>query len=124
MSELKTGEIGWCDLTVTHADDIRAFYSEVIGWQTNPVNMGDYDDYSMQIKETGEDVTGICHAKGVNADLPAQWLLYFVVDDLDRSIAKVTDGGGEILTEIKHFGESKYVVIKDPAGAVCALYQQ
>lgn len=118
------GKLAWFDLTVPNAEQVRDFYSSVIGWKVNPVDMGDYQDYSMQLASTGEDVAGVCHAKGVNSDLPAQWMMYFKVADLDKALKEVLANGGKSLTEEKTFGGgSRYAVIQDPAGAVCAIYQ-
>ena len=41
------GRIGWIDLTVPDALAIRDFYQAVVGWRAEPVEMGDYSDYSM-----------------------------------------------------------------------------
>jgi len=71
-----------------------------VGWKVNPVNMGEYDDYSMQQPESNTDVVGVCHAKGVNADLPPQWLMYIKVADLAASIEPVRSKGGELLTKV------------------------
>ena len=116
--------MAWFDLTVKDAPRIRDFYAQVIGWQANPVSMGEYDDYMMQTQPDGKDIAGVCHDRGVNADLPPYWLLYFYVDNLDESIKQVIEHGGEQASSIKSFGDSRYVVIKDPAGAFCALFQE
>ncbi|MDF2177738.1 VOC family protein [Aliiglaciecola sp. CAU 1673] len=117
------GQALWHDLTVKDAESVRDFYQSVVGWQVKPVDMGGYQDFSMQCPDTGQDQAGICHAQGGNAELPAQWLIYFSVADLDKSMEEVNKAGGKCLTPVKHFGDSRYVVIEDPAGAVCALYQ-
>ena len=125
MSENEIGSVSWHDLTVNNADQIKDFYSAVVGWDTRVVNMGEYADYSMQSPSTGNDLAGICHARGLNADLPAQWLMYILVEDIDKSIAALKKLGGECITEIKHFSAtSRYVVIRDPAGAICAIYDE
>lgn len=123
MQDKQIGVCTWTDLTVANAEQIRDFYASVIGWQIKPVSMGEYDDYSMRSPGTDNDVAGICHARGVNANLPAQWLNYFRVEDIDKSLQQVQQQGGKVITEIQSMGSSRYVVIKDPAGAVCALYQ-
>jgi predicted enzyme related to lactoylglutathione lyase len=120
----KIGEMAWLDLTVVNATEVKDFYQKVVGWQAEDVAMGDHNDYVMNSPETLEAVSGICHAKGENADMPAAWLPYFLVKDLHESIAHVTKLGGELVTEIKQAGNDKYVVVKDPAGAVCSLYQK
>ncbi|TRX56359.1 VOC family protein [Thalassomonas sp. M1454] len=117
------GDMAWLDLTVTNAEQVKDFYADVIGWQAEGCSMGDYEDFTMMSATTGEAISGVCHAKGVNADLPPVWMPYFLVADIDQSVNSVQAKGGELLTEIKSMGgEDKYVIIKDPAGAVCALY--
>jgi predicted enzyme related to lactoylglutathione lyase len=70
------------------------------------------------------DVAGICHKRGGNADIPTQWMPYFIVADIQDSLQAVKQRGGEAITAVKSFGDSQFVIIKDPAGAVCALYQE
>ena len=115
------GTITWHDLTVPDAPAVRNFYQAVVGWAPEPLNMGDYSDFVMRAE--GEDVAGVCHARGTNADLPPQWLMYVTVADLDHSLAECERLGGSVLTPIRSYGGGRYCVIKDPAGAVCALYQ-
>ncbi len=118
------GAIGWIDLTVENASEIRVFYSQVIGWKSEAVSMGDYDDFNMTAPESGEARAGICHARGGNAGLPSQWLLYITVRDLDASTARCVDLGGKIVAGPKGSPEQgRYCVIEDPAGAVAALYE-
>ncbi len=116
-------QIGF-DLTVNDAEAIKDFYAAVIGWTSEPLAMGGYDDYFMKSPVTGDVVAGVCHARGGIADLPPQWLAYIVVDDLQASLDSCVERGGDVLTEIKGSeGESRYCVIRDPAGAVLALMQ-
>ncbi len=118
------GSIGWVDLTIQDAEGIRDFYAEVVGWQPEPLDMGGYADFVMKEPESGKPVTGVCHARGGNTDLPPQWLAYFVVADLDASLAAVVRRGGKALSAIRSMGPTaRYVLIQDPAGAVCMLYQ-
>lgn len=122
MAELTVGSIGWRDLTVEDADRVRDFYESVVGWASSPVDMGGYADFNMHDAD-GNVVAGICHARGTNAGLPPQWLVYLVVADLDESIAACEDAGGEVASGPNAAGEGRMCVIRDPAGAVCALYQ-
>ncbi len=125
MSDNKTGKMVWLDLTVKDAVKVKDFYQHVIGWQAQPVpmNNGEYNDFAMNASDE-ECVSGICHATGGNADMPAAWLPYFSVADLDESINQVVQQGGELLGKVKTMGADRYVVIKDPAGAMCVLYQK
>lgn len=122
--EKATGKIVWVDLTVPEAGKIRDFYTKVVGWRPSPVSMGDYSDFSMVIPGEDNPAAGICHARGENADIPAQWMIYIVVDNLDDSIAACEKHGGKVIVGPKKMGEERFCVISDPAGAVAALYEK
>lgn len=118
----RIGTIGWVDLTVADADGVRDFYEAVAGWGSQGLDMGGYEDYVMT-SPGGDGVAGVCHARGSNEGLPAQWLVYITVADLDASMAACREGGGEVIAGPKSMGGARYCVIRDPAGAACALYQ-
>lgn len=123
MSKGIVGTIGWLDLTVPDAAKVRDFYAAVVGWAISEVPMGEYSDYCMH-PAGGEPVAGVCHARGANAGLPAAWLMYVSVADLPASLAKCMEHGGEVLTPVRSMGDyGVMAVIRDPAGAVCALIQ-
>lgn len=122
-SKPEIGKIGWTDLTVDNADEIRDFYMAVVGWKPSPVDMGGYNDYSMITPDSAEPTAGVCHARGTNAGLPAQWLIYITVADVDASAASCVELGGTVLAGPKEMGgHGRYCVIRDPAGAVAALF--
>jgi len=117
------GHIGWVDLTVPDADGVRDFYTAVTGWKVENVAMGGYSDYCMTARD-GAQVAGVCHRRGPNENLPAVWLVYIVVDDLEASMAACRAKGGKVLDGPRSMGgTSRICVIQDPAGAVAALYQ-
>ena len=119
----RLGRVEWFDLTVTDAEPVRAFYEKVTGWTADPLSMGDYNDYCMQAK-SGDVVAGICHARGANQGLPAQWILYINVDNLEQSLQACQSAGGKVLGSIREqAGSGRYCLIEDPAGATCALYE-
>jgi predicted enzyme related to lactoylglutathione lyase len=117
------GTIGWIDLTVPDAEKIKAFYTEVVGWETSPVDMGQYQDFNLIPAGTELPVAGICHARGVNTGLPPQWLMYVIVEDADVSVARCEKLGGKVIVAPKDMGGGgRFSVIQDPAGAVLALF--
>lgn len=119
------GNIVWFDLTVNNAEEVKNFYENVVGWESSAVDMKGYEDYSMNRTSDGTPAAGVCHAKGVNADLPPQWLIYITVNDIEESARRTEELGGKLITPIKNMGnQGKYCVIQDPAGAVAALYQE
>ena len=123
MSDVKKsiGAIEWRDLTVEDAAGVSDFYADVVGWKKQAVSMGDYDDFNMNL-ENGDTIAGVCHSLGGNADLPAQWLMYVRVSDADSSAEKAVALGGELIKGPSTMGGETYYVIRDPAGAVLAIY--
>ncbi len=122
-SDSDIGKIGWFDLTVVDAPTIRDFYSKVVGWKVEDVGMGEYNDFNMTVPASGEPAAGICHARGGNATLPSQWLIYITVADVDKSAEACRENGGKVIVGPKAMGRGKFCVIEDPNGSVAALYQ-
>ena len=127
MSEEKSeiGAVSWMDLTVEKAEELRDFYSAVVGWESDDVDMDGYNDFCMIGSDSDLAVAGICHKRGTNADLPAQWIIYITVANLDYSIASCKKLGGQVIAGPSDLtADSRYCIIKDPAGAVAALYEK
>ncbi len=108
----------WLDLTVDDAEALRDYYVGVLGWTVEPTDMGGYDDYTL-VDPSGQPVGGVCHARGPNTGIPPVWIPYFTVDDVEAAAARAVELGGELVRPIA--GGTAYV--RDPAGAVSALYQ-
>ncbi len=117
------GKIGWIDMTTGDATTVRDFYKAVVGWGSDDVSMGDYADYSMLLPGSGECVSGICHARGSNADLPAGWLIYITVADVAASAQACLANGGKIVVEPRGLAGGQFCVVEDPGGSVAALFQ-
>ena len=112
-------------MTVPDAPALRDFYQAVTGWTSSPVDMGGYRDFCMHPPGEPQPVAGICHARGHNAGLPPVWLVYITVDNLDDAIRVCLELQGRLLRPATGIGSmGRYCVIQDPAGAVCALFEQ
>jgi predicted enzyme related to lactoylglutathione lyase len=118
------GSVIWHDLTVAAAADLRDFYTAVEGWRPESVPMTGYSDYNMVVPASGEPAAGICHARGPNASLPPQWLMYVVVDNLQDALRRCLEKGGRIVDGPRGMGEQTFAVIRDPVGAHIALVEK
>jgi predicted enzyme related to lactoylglutathione lyase len=116
------GRIVWHDLTVLNADQVRDFYAQVVGWTPQPLSMGDYDDYCMN-EPGGETVSGICHARGKNAGIPPQWLVYITVPSVADAAQKCVELGGTVIHGPRLVPGKAFCIIQDPAGAVAGLIE-
>lgn len=119
------GRIAWLDLTVPDAAAAREFYREVVGWSVEEVPMKagaeGYADYNM-LGPSGTPAAGVCHARGVNAALPPVWMIYLPVGDLEESLRRVEEEGGEVIASMRGGdGGLAYAAVRDPAGAYFSL---
>jgi len=114
----------WVDLAVPNAKQVKDFYTKAIGWKVTEQSMGNYDDFNMNSPIDGETLAGICHSKSMNQDLPPVWMVYFCVEDLNEKNEFIKKSNGKILKGPVEIGSmGRYIVIKDPAGAYCALWK-
>ena len=118
------GKFVWMDLTVPDAEAIRDFYAEVAGWRPEPVSMDGYEDYNMLPPGSSTPVAGVCHARGINADIPPVWMLYVAVPNLKHSVRRCLALGGKVIAGPKGPPGNQFIIIQDPAGATLALYEQ
>lgn len=120
---MSIGKIGWTDLTVENATEVRDFYKSVVGMESTDHPMGDFADYNMIPAGETDPCCGICHKVGDNANIPSQWLIYFIVEDVAASLDRAVSLGGKVICPLRKMGGGDFAVIQDPAGAVCALYR-
>lgn len=117
----RLGSIAWADLTVPRADNLRGFYQAVAGWTPSDVNLGTYSDYAMTPSGRRKPVAGLCHARGSNAALPPQWLIYITVADAHAAAKACRRLGGRVLDGPRTMGGKRFACLRDPAGAVFAV---
>lgn len=123
MWNQQPGGISWVDLTVENASELKDFYCKVLGFNASSISMSEYEDFVIQSPSDPDLQFGICHAKGVNQDLPPQWLIYFNVKDIDLAVKACIDAGGEVIRAKQTFDHYSLAVVKDPAGAGFALVE-
>lgn len=78
----------------------------------------------METPDTGEGVSGACHARGENAARPPHWIAYIAVADLDASVQACNERGGSVVGPIRDMGGMRFCVIRDPFGAYLGRMQQ
>jgi len=111
------GALVWNELQSPDLDGSASFYGDLFGW-TTPQAEGMADRYLM-IQNAGAMNGGMRELEGPG---PPGWLVYFGVDDLDESLAKLEQLGGSKLVGPVDIQIAKLAVVADPQGAVFALY--
>jgi len=109
------GRIAWLTLVVSDVSTVCRFYEQVVGWTTASTNVD--GGFEMR-RPDGVSAAEICLAGGDNVGIPPVWILSLPVDDLEKSLRRVREGGGEIIKESTDAG---HAVIRDPIGGCIAL---
>jgi predicted enzyme related to lactoylglutathione lyase len=112
------GALSWNELATTDVDAAAAFYRDLFGWSVEPVE-GMEMPYMIVKNQDGWNNGGIRPAQGPE---PSYWLTYFGSEDVDASLAKVSELGGEELLGAMDIGAGKIAIVHDPQGAVFGLY--
>lgn len=107
----------WNELQTRNREAATAFYSTVFGW--NP--RSDSSGYIMW--QDGDRVhCGTLELDEAWGDAPSYWLVYFLVDDVDATVAKATELGGSVAAGPMPAGElGRMAVLADPQGAHFAV---
>jgi predicted enzyme related to lactoylglutathione lyase len=119
------GSIGWFDMTSSDPETARRFYEQVVGWVSEPFDMGTHKDYTMRAPASSDPLAGICLEAGPAATgLPPVWMIYITVDDIDRRLALCVELGGAVQVPARSIsGMGRFAVIRDPVGAHVALFE-
>ncbi len=113
------GTVCWHEHMTRNLDAVVKFYGELVGWTTEP--MGEATVFKM-----GEAMLGTVRALPAEApaEMPSHWMTYIAVDDIDDTVKKATDLGGNTMmgkTVIPNMGE--FAVLTDPTGAVYSAWK-
>jgi predicted enzyme related to lactoylglutathione lyase len=122
----ETGALSWNELNTRDPDAAKEFYSAVFDWDARPFEIEGGGDYTT-LHRSGEDhsIGGLMDIRGrVPDEVPANWLVYFAVDDADATAARAGELGGAVAfgpMDIPNVG--RFAVIQDPHGATFAVIQ-
>jgi len=117
------GEFSWAELHTTDYEAAWKFYRELFGWEhRDTMDMGEQGKYWMFNDPTKVTKGGMSNmAKQMH--MPAHWLHYVNVDDIDAACERIKSKGGKILNGPMDVpGDDKVAQCMDPAGAVFAIY--
>jgi predicted enzyme related to lactoylglutathione lyase len=113
------GALSWNELGSPDPEGSAKFYGDLLGWTTEAMEGAD-PPYLVVKTADGHSNGGI--RPPAPPGTPPFWLVYFATDDLDATLAKVTELGGNVLVPATDIGIAKIAVAQDPQGAVFALY--
>lgn len=128
MSNRPTGSPTWIDLGTHDLDGAAAFYGDLFGWEFTDQGE-DFGHYNM-ITNNGAPVGGAMSSlMGPDGPTeepqdPTAWTVYLAAEDLDATLAEVTEQGGAIHLPAMPVGElGSMAIVEDPTGASFGLWQ-
>ena len=111
------GWFSWNELVTTDVEGATAFYSSRLGWTTSAFS----PEYSL-FKKDGREVGGLM--KTPQPGMPAQWVAYITVEDVDATAAQAEKLGGKVvLTPMDIPKVGRIAVILDPQQATIGIFK-
>jgi uncharacterized protein len=110
----------WVDVSVDDFDKARTFYSGLFGWE---IEEGDPEQggYAQCYKD-GHQVAGL--SPKMDPNQPSAWTTYLATEDIDATVAKVLQAGGQVLMEPMDIADTgRFALAVDPGGAVVGFWQ-
>jgi len=125
MQRTKTGDFNWVDLSAKNFEAQSAFYEALLDWTHNDMPYGEGQVYRMFYRD-GSVVAAISQlpAEMIAAGVPSMWNTYVATDDVDATVAKAVELGGEIAmppSDVPMAG--RMAAIKDPTGGVLFVWK-
>lgn len=116
------GRFVWHELATTDVDGAKAFYSKVAPWKASPSGMPTYTLWTVGTAQAGGlmELPRELQSTGV----PPHWLMYVGTADVDATQSQAKSLGAQVLRgamDIPNVG--RFAVLKDPQGAVFALFK-
>lgn len=115
----KPGHFSWNEMVFTDEAVAKNFYTALFGWKTEP--FGADTEYTL-FKKGDIAVGGMM--KSPKPGLPAHWLAYVTVENVDATAAKAAKLGGKIAAEPFDVPEvGRIAVLIDPQGAAIGIFK-
>jgi predicted enzyme related to lactoylglutathione lyase len=108
----EVGAWGWNELTTPDMEGATRFYGELFGWEAEDVPV----DIPRAALTLGPYLVGGMHAPQPGESDTARWTISFMVEDADRSAARVEELGGRVLLPPMEIPIGKFSIVSDPTG--------
>jgi predicted enzyme related to lactoylglutathione lyase len=117
------GTLTWVELLTRDADRARQFFVDVFGYRVETMPTEDDDTpYTVFFLED-RGIAGLMAMPGeVPSEMPAHWMTYFAVDDVDAALDRGRQAGGQVVygpVDMPSVG--RFAGLQDPQGAHFAI---
>ncbi|MER6261321.1 VOC family protein [Streptomyces sp. 900105245] len=113
------GTLGWVELATRETERARDFYTSVFDWSVNASQA--YTQWGVD----GEDFGGMLDmGDRFPPEVPAHWLPYFAVDDVDAAADVTARADGAVTVAPASMPNGRRIaVLRDPQGAAFGVYR-
>jgi len=114
------GAFSWAELMTSDVDAAKAFYSSLLGWKMEDMQVG---DMTYTVITAGEkEIAGMMATPPEASSMPPMWGAYVTVDDVDARAKQAASLGGKVLVKPRDIPDvGRFCVVQDPQGAVLSL---
>jgi len=109
----------WNELQTHDLEGAKDFYAKVFDW----TYQGDEKGYVVVL--AGERAqAGMMKIQPEWGEMPPNWGVYFMVEDVNGAVAKIEELGGKVMVPPTPAGDmGKFAVVQDPLGAVFSVME-
>ena len=109
----------WNEMQTHDLDKAMEFYTTVFGWGSQ-VDENGYVTFQVE----GRTQAGMMKIQEEWGEVPPNWTIYFMVEDIRAAVEKVKELGGNISVQPMKIGEmGEMVVVQDPQGGYFTIMQ-
>lgn len=117
------GCLTWNELQTREPERVAAFYEGLFGWQTEPIRENGKTVYVTIKNSGGWPNGGIMPLDEGSGGASPFWLPYFTVASCAGAAARAEVLGGGVEAGPVEMGAGRVAVVRDPQGAVFALFE-
>jgi predicted enzyme related to lactoylglutathione lyase len=113
--------MGWTELATRDMAAAKGFYTKVFPWTAKTNDMGGAQEYTEWLID-GRSIGGsMTMGSMYPANVPAHWLVYFVVADTDATVKRAQELGAKLTAPAIDIPQGRMAVLTDPQGAAFAV---
>jgi len=117
------GTFSWAELSTSDAEDAKAFYTGLFGWDVEDTPVGPDMNYTMA-RVDGKDVAAMYQQGEREQGVPPNWHSYVTVESADDAAARAKDLGATLLSEAFDVMDvGRMAIIQDPTGAIFFVWE-
>ncbi len=118
------GALCWTELSTRDTKKAESFYTQLFGWTPKHSSPGAPMEYT-EFSVNGKPGVGMMNMPPmVPAQVPAFWLPYFQVTDVDATASNAKAMGAQVMAGPQDIMDAgRFAVLTDPQGASFAIYK-